>query len=65
MSTGGVFSIVANDGKADRLIMATHVLQQRIKEIVCWRAANQPDQDPTPTLSDIEKTHILFVNAHF
>lgn len=32
-SAGAVFSLIASDGKADRLIMATSLLNQRIKEI--------------------------------
>ena len=64
MSAGGVFKLIANDGKADRMIMATELLNQRIKDIMCMRA-KQGFPDPTPTLVDIERTHILFVNAHF
>lgn len=65
MSAGGVFKLIANDGKADRMIMATELLNQRIKDIMCMRATANPQADPTPTLVDIERTHILFVNAHF
>ncbi len=43
--------------------MATELLNQRIQDISCARAKS--GLDPTPTLSDIEKTHVLFVNAHF
>jgi hypothetical protein len=64
MSTGAVFKLIANDGKADRLIMATALLNQRIKDVMCARAA-AGKEDPTPTLVDIEHTHILYVNAHF
>ena len=64
MSAGGVFKLIANDGKADRMIMATELLNQRIKDIMCLRA-KQGFPDPTPTLVDIERTHILFVNSHF
>ncbi len=64
MSAGGVFKLIANDGKADRMIMATELLNQRIKDIMCLRA-KQGIPDPTPTLLDIERTHILFVNSHF
>ncbi|QYB17572.1 major capsid protein [Pacmanvirus S19] len=64
MSAGGVFKLIANDGKADRMIMATELLNSRIKDIMCMRA-KQGFPDPTPTLVDIERTHILFVNAHF
>jgi hypothetical protein len=44
--------------------MATELLNKRIKDIMCMRAKVGYD-DPTPTLVDIERTHILFVNAHF
>lgn len=64
MSAGGVFKLIANDGKADRMIMATELLNKRIKDIVCYRARKRYP-DPTPTLLDIERTHVLFVNAHF
>lgn len=64
MSSGGIFQLIANDGKADRMIMATELLNSRIKDIMCMRA-KQGFSDPTPTLVDIERTHILFVNAHF
>lgn len=64
MSAGGVFKLIANDGKADRLIMATELLNQRLKDIMCMRAKSG-FPDPTPTLVDIERTHLLFVNAHF
>ena len=40
------------------------VLNQRIKDIMCLRA-QQGFADPTPTLVDLERTHILYVNAHF
>lgn len=30
MSAGGIFKIIANDGKADKMIMATELLNQRI-----------------------------------
>lgn len=48
----------------DKSIIGTTVLNQRIKDIMCMRA-KQGFPDPTPTLVDIERTHILFVNAHF
>jgi hypothetical protein len=64
MSAGGVFKLIANDGKADRMIMATKLLNQRIKDVMCARKA-AGKKDLTPTLVDIERTHILFVNAHF
>ncbi len=64
MSAGGVFKLIANDGKADRLIMATKLLNQRIKDVMCARK-KAGKADITPTLVDLERTHIIFVNAHF
>lgn len=63
MSAGAVFALIANDGKADRMIMATELLNARIRDIMCYRKAQ--GLPPTPTLVDIERTHLLFVNAHF
>jgi hypothetical protein len=64
MSAGGVFKLIANDGKADRMIMATKLLNQRIKDVMSARRQKNL-ADITPTLVDLERTHILFVNAHF
>lgn len=63
MSSGGVFKLVANDGKTDRLLLATALLNQRIRDVICARRAM--GKDPTPTLLDLEKTHVLHINAHF
>ena len=64
MSAGAVFKLIANDGKADRMIMATKLLNQRIKDVMCARR-RAGKADVTPTLVDLERTHILYVNAHF
>lgn len=65
MSTGGVFQIITNDGKQDRLLMASALLHRRLRDIEKIRSANIAIKDPTPTLVDIERTHILFMNSHF
>jgi hypothetical protein len=64
MSTGAVFKLIANEGKADKMILATQLLQQRLKDVTCARE-KAGQKDTTPTLADIEKTHVLFINAHF
>lgn len=64
MSGGAIFQLIANDGKADRMIVASKLLNQRIKDIMCARQ-RAGNADITPTLVDIERTHILYVNAHF
>lgn len=63
MSTGGLFSLVANDGRADKMVLATQLLQKRICDIRCAKH-EQGFQNTDPTLAEIEKTHILFVNTH-
>jgi len=62
MSTGGIFNLITNDGKQDRMLMASELLSKRLAEI---RAARKGMDNPNPTLADIERTHILFMNAHF
>lgn len=64
MTTGGVFSLVVNDGKSDRMIHATKLLYQRIQDIMYMRTKQGRD-DITPSLIDLERTHIIYVNAHF
>lgn len=64
MSAGAVFNLILNDGKADRLIMATKLLNTRLRDVMCARR-DRGMADITPTLLDIEKTHVLYVNAHF
>lgn len=64
MATGGIFQLITNDGKQDRMLMASALLASRIATARNNRkCAGQ--SDCTPTLYDIERTHILFTSAHF
>lgn len=63
-ATGGIFTLITNDGKQDRILMATALLSERLASVAAQRAKTGL-ADPTPTLLDIEKTHVLFMNAHF
>lgn len=68
MAVGAVYTIIANQGKMDNLLTANKFLKMRISQIVCAKkklAAGNPDADVLPSLSDIEKTHVLFVNAKY
>ena len=70
MATGGIFTIITNDGKQDRMLMATALLNDRLTSIHAAKVAafkhRRPDDvQNLPSLLDIEKTHILFTNAHF
>ena len=65
MATGGVFQIITNDGKQDRMLMATALLNRRLAVSEEGRSRDPLVSDSTPTLLDIEKTHVLFMNAHF
>jgi hypothetical protein len=64
MSAGGIFKLLASDGRSDRMLHATDLLNARIRDIMCQRKSAGLE-DVTPNLADIEKTHILFVNAHY
>jgi hypothetical protein len=64
MSNSAVFILIANDGRADQMIMATALLLARIDDIRALRAA-EGEVDINPTLADIERTHVLFMNATF
>lgn len=57
--------VLGNTGRQDQLILATELLNKRLKEIKRLRCKNPAIRDKTPTLVDIERTHILFMNAHF
>lgn len=61
---GGVFTIIANDGKIDKVILASKLLFQRISDAI-YERTRLGKADVTPTLFDLERTHILYVNAHF
>jgi hypothetical protein len=75
MSTGGIFTIITNDGKQDRMLMATALLHDRLGSIhnaklqanraMYGSSIVSDDVMNLPSLLDIEKTHILFTNAHF
>lgn len=65
MSTGGIFQLITNDGKQDRMLMASDLLRNRLDTIKALRERDPTIKDPTPTLLDIEKTHVIFTNAHF
>jgi len=71
MATGGIFTIITNDGKQDRMLMATALLHERLRAINAFKHSQNAsmggradDLKNLPTLLDIEKTHILFTNAH-
>ena len=65
MSTGGIFQLITNEGKQDRMLLATQLLNKRLLAIERQRGNDPKIRDPTPTLADIERTHLVFVNAHF
>jgi len=64
MSTGGVFQLVSNDGRMDQMLLASQLLRDNISAIKARKAA-AGESDTNPTLLDLERTHILYVNAHF
>lgn len=47
------------------MLLATELLNKRLREIKRLRCKHPNIRDSTPTLIDIERTHILYMNAHF
>ncbi len=76
---GGVFTLITNTGIQDKLIMAADTLLRRITLISRARLVNlrqkypdlpdevivKKDYDWMPTLANIEKSHIVFVNSTY
>jgi hypothetical protein len=56
MSTGGIFTIITNDGKQDRMLMATAFLHDRLASINAFKVAQNGgspnDLSNLPTLLD-------------
>jgi len=65
MSASGIYLLILNDGQQDRMLYATSLLNKRLREIRRLRSKHPAIRDSTPTLIDIERTHILFMNNHF
>lgn len=65
MSTGGTFQLLANTGEQDKFLLATEVLNKRLNQIEIDRCRNPNIKNKMPTLVEIERTHIIYVNAHF
>jgi hypothetical protein len=69
MATAGIFTIITNDGKQDKMLMATNFLHERLRQINAFNVSRNggtaDSVNNLPTLLDIEKTHVLFTNAHF
>jgi hypothetical protein len=80
MSTGGIFKILSNTGGQDKLLFASELLSNRIKEItdrntriLAGATATQEEFDTAlaqtsswlPTITEIEQTHVMFVNNSF
>lgn len=64
MSTGGVFILVSNDGRMDQMLIGNELLRDNITSVKARRAA-AGEADVNPSLADLERSHVLFVNAHF
>ena len=66
MSSGGVFQIVTNDGKADKMLLASDLLEERVKDIradnkqrVIAAGGNPDKEDIDPSLAEIQQSHLI------
>jgi len=79
MSVGGPFNLITSTGLQDRLLMATDTLMERVRNISKQRLASLREEYPNltdvqlekkpsswlPMLKEIEKSHIVFINATY
>lgn len=72
MSSGGVFQIVTNDGKADKMLLASDLLEERIRDIrqenqqrVVAAGGDPSKEDLDPTLAEISQTHLIHFQSRF
>lgn len=64
MANAGTFTLITNDGKIDQILLATNLLSDNMAKITNIRQ-NLGEKDPTPTISDLEKTHLVFFYSSF
>jgi hypothetical protein len=63
MSTGGIFKLITNDGKQDKLLMATELLIERLKSINATNEFKGWSGSWNADLHNLEKTHTMFVSG--
>lgn len=64
MANAGSFILITNEGKIDRMLFATELLSTNIQELTKDRQSRGAP-DPSPTLSDLEKTHLIYFYSSF
>lgn len=64
MSTGGIFTLITNDGKQDEMLLAKKMLNDRLTTIIQMKIS-EGEADPDPTIDDIEATHYFPLVSHF
>lgn len=65
MSTGALYTLLANDGNQDKILLATELLNKRIHDIKKIKCKDPFIKNKYPTLVDLEKTHVIFIHSHF
>jgi len=67
MSTGGVFKLLTNTGFQGKVLLATRFLVRRLEQLEKINAAKSPGHPSSwvPTLDQIERSHVLVVNASY
>ncbi len=64
MSQPGVFRLVVRDQRFDDLLTASDYLRYRLTTVRAEREQKQL-QNPQPTFTELEKTHILYLRANY
>lgn len=62
---GGLFSLLTNDGKQDKLLMATDLLNEKLSEYRYHEMKETGDPEAMPKMWQIELSHVFFMHAQF
>jgi len=62
--SSGAFVLITNDGNMDTLLLATDLLSDNMAKITQMRY-KLGEPDPSPTISDLEKTHLVYFYSSF
>lgn len=65
MSTAGAYLLINNDGKQEQILFSAKLLSDRLQYYSDQRCKRPEIRDKTPSLFEIEQTHMIYVHSHF
>jgi hypothetical protein len=65
MTQAGVFRIILKDDRFDASLRASELLHERLKKIAQQNTEAKKDYNPLASISDIEQSHIMYINSTY